>query len=72
MKRFRHLTDGEIKEPEWWCNHHKESIMWLVTRINDYFRKEGAEKEQLYNIIQGSLGAFAQTVGADLDEVKES
>tara|TARA_B100000963_G_scaffold361589_1_gene397955 strand:+ start:29144 stop:29362 length:219 start_codon:yes stop_codon:yes gene_type:complete len=72
MARYRHLTDGEMKEPEWWCNHHKESIIWLVTRINGYFTKDGAEKEQMYNIIQASLPAFAKAVGVDLDEVKES
>ena len=41
MPKFRNLTDGELKEPEWWCNHHKESIKWLVTRMHDYFTREG-------------------------------
>ncbi len=72
MPRYRHLTDGELREPEWWCNHHKESIKWLVTRIHDYFTKEGKDKEQIATIIQACLPAFADGVGVDLDEIKKS
>ena len=43
MPKFRNLTDGELKEPEWWCNHHKESIKWLVTRMHDYFTRQGED-----------------------------
>lgn len=70
MSRYRHLTDGELKEPEWWCNHHKESIMWLVTRINNYFTTEGEDKEQIARIIKACLPAFAQGVGIKYETKK--
>ena len=72
MPKYRNLTDGELKEPEWWCNHHKESIKWLVTRIHDYFTREGESKEQVATIIKACLPAFAEGVGVELDETKRS
>ena len=28
------LSDGEKAEPLWWCNHHKQSVKYLVVRIH--------------------------------------
>lgn len=70
MRRFRFLTPSELNEPEWWCNHHKQSVQWLVWRIEQYFSSEGLQKQQIEDIIKASLPAFAESV-RDPYEVKE-
>ena len=30
------LNEGEKKEPEWWCRHHKANVLHLVPdRVHD-------------------------------------
>ncbi len=37
------LKDYEIKDPAWWCQHHKNTIAYLVYRLSEY---KSAESEQ--------------------------
>ena len=37
------MKDYEIKDPAWWCQHHKNTIAYLVYRLSEY---KSAESEQ--------------------------
>ena len=57
------LTDYEKKEPEWWCNHHKISMQWLIVQMARYFEdpSEGSE-----SVIKAALPRFANSIQFDL------
>ena len=37
------LKDYETKDPAWWCEHHKNTIAYLIHRLGEY---KSAESEQ--------------------------
>jgi hypothetical protein len=66
------LREAEKKDPEWWLNHHKQSVKYLVIRIHQLLNSEGKGRQQLENILSTVIVAFAESVEVDLDEVKIS
>ncbi len=58
------LTDYEKKEPEWWCNHHKISMHWLIVQMASHFENptEGSE-----SVIKAALPRFADSIQFDLE-----
>jgi hypothetical protein len=66
------LTEGELSQPLWWCNHHKEAVRYLVIRIHQLLHDEATDPSQIESILRATLPAFAESVGVDLDEVKIS
>ena len=50
------LTDGEKREPEWGCQHHRKAAEWLVIQIDNLLN--GDNKEMTEAIIRGSLETF--------------
>ena len=66
------LTEGELSQPLWWCNHHKEAVRYLVIRIHHLLPGEASDPSQIESILRATLPAFAESVGVDLDEVKIS
>ena len=62
------LSDAEINQPDWWCNHHKESIKWLLIMMNKYFTSGKDDKETIESILRNSMPNFAKEIGVVLDE----
>lgn len=65
VKRVK-LTEGEKKESEWWCLHHKASVGYLTTQWRRYFDavKEGDQKsaDQIMSMMHAQLPAFEKAV----------
>lgn len=66
------LTKGEESDPLWWCNHHKQSVRYLILRIDQLLNGTEQEKESISRILMATLPNFAESVGVSLDEIKES
>ena len=66
------VSKGESSEPLWWCNHHKQSVKYLVIRIHQLLNSKDERREQLESMLAATLPAFAEAVEVDLDEVKIS
>ncbi len=64
------LTDGEKAEPLWWCNHHKQSVKYLVVRIQQLLKSDEEVRESIASMLNATLPDFAESVGVDLDEVR--
>ena len=43
------LKDYEIKDPAWWCQHHKNTIAYLVYRLREY--KSGESEQEKAKIM---------------------
>ena len=67
---MKSLTEAENSQPEWWLNHYKQSVKYLVVRIYQLLNSEDTDK--LEAMLTATLPAFADSVGVDLDEVKIS
>jgi hypothetical protein len=66
------LTEGEQSDPLWWCNHHKESVKYLVLRINQLLDGDEEERDSISRILRAALPDFAESVGVSLNEIKGS
>jgi hypothetical protein len=59
------LNEGEKKEPEWWCRHHKGNVLHLCTRIEsiiEAIESDNQEKlESLRNMMKAQLPAFIES-----------
>ena len=64
------LSQGEKSEPLWWCNHHKQSVKYLVLRIDQVLNGTKEEKEAISKILRATLPNFAESVGVSLNEIK--
>lgn len=64
------LSQGEKTEPLWWCNHHKQSVKYLVLRIDQVLNGTKEEKEAISKILRATLPNFAESVGVSLNEIK--
>ncbi len=64
------LTEGEQSEPLWWCNHHKQSVKYLVLRIDQLLNGTPEERESISKILKATLPDFAESVGVSLNEIK--
>tara|TARA_B100000035_G_scaffold1790_1_gene1527 strand:- start:452 stop:658 length:207 start_codon:yes stop_codon:yes gene_type:complete len=64
------LTEGEQSEPLWWCNHHKQSVKYLVLRIDQLLNGTPEERESISKILKATLPNFAESVGVSLNEIK--
>jgi len=53
------LSDGEKREPEWWCQYHRKSALWLTIQIDNLLN--GDDPEMTEKILRGSLKAFKET-----------
>ena len=53
------LNEGEMKEPEWWCQYHRKSAQWLVIQIDKLLNGDNPEMTEA--IIRGSLETFKKT-----------
>lgn len=70
------LTEAEKKNPAWWCHHHKQSVSYLVIRINQLLNESPDARQQVENMLRATLPAFAESIqhklvdfGEDEDEV---
>lgn len=65
VKRLQ-LTEGEKKEVEWWCLHHKTNAEYLTQQWRRYFDavKEGDQKsaDRIMSIMHAQLPAFEKAV----------
>lgn len=66
------VTKEESSDPIWWCNHHKQSVKYLVIRIHQLLNSKDESREQIESMLAATLPAFAEAVGVELDEVKIS
>lgn len=64
------VKESEMGDPEWWLNHHKQSVRYLVIRIHQLIHSTGRKKQSIENILIATLPAFAESVEVDLNEVK--
>jgi len=64
------LSEAEKSDPLWWCNHHKQSVKYLVLRIDQLLNGTKEEKESISNILKATLPDFAESVGVTLNEIK--
>ena len=59
------LSEGEKKEPEWWCRHHKANVLHLCSRIESMIAAiESDNQEQLEslrNMMKAQLPAFIES-----------
>jgi len=59
------LNEGEKKEPEWWCRHHKANVLYLCTRIEYMIaaiESDNQEKlESLRSMMEAQLPAFIES-----------
>ena len=60
------LTEGEKKEVEWWCLHHKSSVGYLTVQWRRYFDaiEEGDQRkaDQIVSMMHAQLPAFERSV----------
>lgn len=65
MKKMK-MTEGERKETEWWCNHHKNNAGYLAMMWRRYFDAidEGDQKrsDEVLTMMHAQLPAFEQAV----------
>ena len=54
----------------WWLEHYRTNAHWLIRHLWELCQREGEELTQLQSICKGSIGAFAETYGFDLEEYK--
>ena len=59
------LNEGEKKEPEWWCRHHKANVLHLCSRIESMIaaiETDNQEKlDSLRNMMKAQLPAFIES-----------
>ena len=59
------LNEGEKKEPEWWCRHHKENVGYLCNRMYSLIKaiEDGDEerKTMFINMMKAQLPAFVES-----------
>ena len=62
---MNNLSNGEKKEPEWWCRHHKENTEYLchmMTKIIQQFENgDEASLRMTISMMKAQLPAFEQT-----------
>jgi len=58
------LTEYEKNEPEWWCNHHKISMHWLIVQMARHFDNPTESSESM---IKAALPRFASDIQFDLE-----
>jgi len=73
------LTEAEKEDPQWWCQHHKQSVKYLVVRLHQLLNSDLQSREQIEGMLKSTLPAFADSVqfkltdfGEDDDEVEIS
>ena len=58
------LNEGEMKEPEWWCRHHKDNVSYLcvvIRRIMKAYEENNADDMAVnMNMMQAQLPAFEE------------
>ena len=54
------LKDYEIKDPAWWCEHHKNTIAYLIHRLGEY---KSAESEKEKAKLMALIGFFINNGG---------
>ena len=62
------LSEAERSQPDWWCDHHKQSIKWLLIMMNKYFTSAEKDKKMIEAILRNSMPNFAKEIGVVLDE----
>ena len=60
------LSEGDLKEIEWWARHYKDGVGYLSFRMMQYFdlKDSGDEKgaKQLEKILRASLPVYWELV----------
>lgn len=58
------LNKGEMKEPEWWCRHHKDNVSYLCTiirRMMEAYDANNAEDMAMnIKMMRAQLPAFEE------------
>lgn len=49
------LNEGEKKEPEWWCKHHKANVLHLCHRMLSIIEAIENEDEEGLNILKSMM-----------------
>ena len=56
------LSEGEMKETEWWCRHHKENTAYLCHMWRQYFghldENDQEKADQILKMMRAQLPAF--------------
>ena len=56
------LNEGELKETEWWCRHHKDNVSYLcviIRRMMTAHDENNAEElANIVNMMHSQLPAF--------------
>lgn len=56
------LSDGEKKETDWWCRHHKENTAYLCHMWRKYFEHcdsgDQERADQILMMMRAQLPAF--------------
>lgn len=57
-------------DTKWWSEHYRTNAHWLIRHVWDLCQMEGEELTQIQSMCMGSIGAFAETYGFNLEEYK--
>tara|TARA_B100000902_G_C27321293_1_gene924748 strand:- start:2550 stop:2756 length:207 start_codon:yes stop_codon:yes gene_type:complete len=64
MKMPVKLNEGEMREAEWWCRHHKDNVAYLCVVLRRIMRahEENDAEDMAVNIrmMQAQLPAFEE------------
>jgi len=56
------LSEGELKETNWWCRHHKENTAYLCYMWRKYFGHlddgDQEKADQILGMMRAQLPAF--------------
>lgn len=58
------LNKGEMKEPEWWCRHHKDNVSYLCTimrrMMKAYDENDAEDMAMNIKMMRAQLPAFEE------------